>query len=329
MSSTHLKRVLVVIGAYLSAFTITIGMVQAKDNYPNRTVRFVIPHAPAGPADLVARELSHYLSTKWGESVINDNRSGANGSIGAEIVAKAPADGYTLLLTSMGVVAVNPSLNNLKFDPLKDLSPIALVANSSNVLVVSPSLGVKNLQEFLQLVKANPGKMNFGSAGVGTASHLSMELLNQTAGLKMLHVPYKGASPALTDLMSNQVQAFMSGTTGALPYIQSGKLIALAVTSSDNIAILPNVPPIAKTLPGFELGNWYGLFAPAGTPKELVQQISQDVQAILQSPDVKKNLFKSGFEPVPNQTPEQFAQFVKREVDRWSKVVKSSNIQAN
>jgi len=163
--------------------------------------------------------------------------------------------------------------------------------------------------------------MNFGSAGVGTASHLSMELLNQTAGLKMLHVPYKGASPALTDLMSNQIQAFMSGTTGALPYIQSGKLIALGVTSSENIAILPNVPPIAKSLPGFELGNWYGLFAPVGTPKELVQQISQDVQAILQSQDVKKNLFKSGFEPVPNQTPEQFAQFVKREVDRWSKVV--------
>jgi tripartite-type tricarboxylate transporter receptor subunit TctC len=243
----------------------------------------VIPHAPAGPADIVARELSHYLSTKWGESIINDNRSGANGSIGAEIVVKSPPDGHTLLLTSMGVVAVNPTLNNLKFDPLKDLIPIALVANSSNVLVVSPNLGVKNLQEFIQLVKANPQKMNYGSAGVGTASHLSMELFNETAGLKMLHVPYKGASPAVTDLISNQVQAFMSGTTGALSYIQTGKLIALGVTSSQSIEILPSTAPIAKVLPGFELGNWYGLFAPAGTPKEIIQQISQDVQAILQS----------------------------------------------
>ncbi len=329
MINTQLKRVIVILCCILSNLTVVVGGVQAKENFPTRTVRVVIPHAPAGPADTVARELSHYLSSKWGESIINDNRSGANGSIGAEIVAKANPDGYTLLLTSMGVVAVNPSLNNLKFDPLKDLSPIALVANSSNVLVVNPSLGVKNLQEFIQLVKANPQKMNFGSAGVGTASHLSMELFNQTAGLKMLHVPYKGASPAVTDLLSNQIQAFMSGTTGALPYIQAGKLIALGVTSSEMIAILPNVPPIGKTLPGFELGNWYGLFAPAGTSKELVQQISQDVQGILQSSDVKKNLFKSGFEPVPNQTPEQFAAFVKKEVERWSKVVKSSNIQAN
>lgn len=329
MITTQLKQTLVIFCLFLSNVNLITGVAEAKENFPTRTVRVVIPHAPAGPADLVARELSHHLSAKWGESIINDNRSGANGSIGADIVAKATPDGYTLLLTSMGVVAVNPSLNNLKFDPLKDLTPIALVANSSNVLVVSPSLGVKNLQEFIQLVKANPQKMNFGSAGVGTASHLSMELLNQIAGLKMLHVPYKGASPAVTDLISNQVQAFMSGTTGALPYIQSGKLIALGVTSSETIAILPNVPPIGKTLPGFELGNWYGLFAPGGTSKELVQQISQDVQGILQSSEVKKNLFKSGFEPVSNQTPEQFAGFVKKEVERWSRVVKSSNIQAN
>lgn len=301
----------------------------AAENYPQRAVRMVIPHAPAGPADNVARELAVHLSTKWGQSIINDNKSGANGGIGADIVSKANPDGYTLLLTSMGVVAVNPTLNNLKFDTLKDLTPIALIANSSNVLVVPTSLGVKTVQELIQLIKANPNKMNFGSAGVGTASHLAMEMFNQSAGLKMLHIPYKGASPVITDLISNQVQAFMSGMTIALPYIQSGKLIALGVTSPEPVAVLPNVPPIGKVIPGFEISNWYGVFAPAGTSKELALQINQDIVGILQSSEVKKNLFKSGFEPVTNQSPEQFTQFVKREIDRWAKVVKSSNMQAN
>lgn len=300
-----------------------------SQTFPQRSVRIIIPHAPAGPADTVARELAHHLSSQWGQSIINDNKSGANGSIGAELVAKALPDGYTLLLTSMGVVAVNPTLNHLKFDTLKDLAPVALVANSSNVLVVSPSLGVKNVQEFIQLMKNNPQKMNFGSAGVGTASHLSMEIFNQMAGIKMLHVPYKGASPALTDLMGNQVQAFMSGITGALPYIQSGKLIPIGVTSTQTIPFLPNVPPIGKTLPGFELGNWYGLFAPAGTPKAIVQQINQDIRDILQNPEVKKTLFKTGFENVPSLSSDQFTQFVRSEIDKWSKLIKTSNITAN
>jgi len=295
--------------------------------YPERPIRMIVPYSAGGGADNTARVIAQQMSVALGQQVVIDNRPGAAGVIGEEAVAKAAPDGYTVLYDA-SAFAVNPSMRRLSFDPLKDFIPISLVATAANILVVPPNAPYKSVQEFLAYARAHPGKLTFASAGAGSGSHLAGELLNARAGIDLMHVPYKGGAPALTDVMGNQVSAYFGNVASTLSYASTGKLRALAVTSLKRSPGLPDTPTLAESgLPGFEVLEWNGVFVPRGTPPEVVQRLAREVQAAVAEPRVQDKLRHLGLEPVGN-TPQQFGKFVQAEAARWGALVKSRNIKA-
>lgn len=295
--------------------------------YPDRPIRMIVPYSAGGGADNTARVIAQRMSASMGQQVVIDNRPGAAGVIGEEAVAKSTADGYTVLYDA-SAFAVNPSLRKMSFDPLKDLVPISLVATAANILVVPPNAPYKNVKDFIAYAKANPGKLTFASAGAGSGSHLAGELLNAKAGIDLLHVPYKGGAPALTDVMGNQVSAYFGNVASTLNYAKGGKLKALAVTSLKRNPGLPDTPTLAESgLPDFEVLEWNGVWVPRGTPPEVVARLAKEVQEAVADPHVQEKLRQMGLEPVGN-SPQQFGKFVQNEAARWGALVKARNIRA-
>jgi tripartite-type tricarboxylate transporter receptor subunit TctC len=293
--------------------------------YPTRPVRFVVPFAPGGSTDTLARTIGVKLADSLGQQVVVDNRPGANGDIGMMIVAKAPPDGHTILLGYIANLAIAPSLYaKLPFDPVMDYAHITQIATSPNVLTAHQSVPAKGLQELIALAKAKPGAINFASTGVASVGHLTGELLNNLAGMKMTHVPYKGGGQAIIDLLGGHVQVMFSGFSAAMPHIKSGKVRALAVTGIKRSPALAEVSTIAEQgFPGVEATAWYGVLAPAGTPKPVVTRLHGETVRILKLPDVSQRLNGLGFEIV-GSTPEQFGAYIRSEIKKWEKVVKAS-----
>jgi tripartite-type tricarboxylate transporter receptor subunit TctC len=293
--------------------------------YPVKPIKMIVPFPAAGTTDIVARAVGQKLSEALGQQVIIDNRPGAGGNIGSDLVAKAAPDGYTLLMGTVGTHAINASLySKMPFDHVKDFVPITLVAAVPNVLIVNPSVAAKSVQELIALAKAKPGQLSFASSGNGTSIHLSGELFKTMAGVDMVHVPYKGSAPALTDLMGGQVNLMFDNLPSALAHIKAGKLRALAVTSSKRSPALPDVPTISEAgLPGFEASSWFGVFAPAATPKEIIARLSAEIVKVINSAELKERLAAQGAEVVGG-SPEQFAAHIKSETAKWAKVVKAS-----
>jgi tripartite-type tricarboxylate transporter receptor subunit TctC len=298
--------------------------------YPNRPIKLIVPFPAAGTTDILARAVAQKLTESMGQSVVVDNRPGAGGNIGADVVAKSAPDGYTLLMGTVGTHAINPALYaKMPYDHIKDFVPVVLVAGVPNVLVVNPALPVNSVADLIKLAKDKPGSVNFASSGSGTSIHLSGELFKTMAGVDMTHVPYKGSSPALTDLMGGQVQVMFDNLPSSLALIKSGKLRAIAVTSMTRAPALPNVPTLNESgLPGFEASSWFGVLAPAGTPAPVIAKINAEVNKWLQSSDAREKLLAQGAEAAGG-SPEQFAAFIRSESDKWAKVVKASGAKVD
>ncbi|MBX3664805.1 MAG: tripartite tricarboxylate transporter substrate binding protein [Burkholderiales bacterium] len=303
------------------------GAASAAD-YPARPVRFIVPFAPGGNTDVQGRLIAMKLSERWKQQVVVDNRAGAGGTLGVEILAKAPADGYTLALASFGNILVGPSLfPKLPYDPLKDLAPVVLVSQPPGLLVVNPGLPVKNVAELIAYGKANPGKLNYGSAGNGTWNHLFAEHFKALTGVQMTHIPYKGANLAVTDVMSGQIQLSFAPFPAALPQIKSNRLRVLGVTSVQRSPVLPDVPTVAESgLPGYSAATWFAMLAPANTPKPLIDRINRDANAVLALPEVKAAFAADGTEPAGG-TPEQLRESMRSGIAQWGKLVRELGIR--
>jgi tripartite-type tricarboxylate transporter receptor subunit TctC len=297
----------------------------AAQPYPSKPVRFVVPFAPGGSTDTLARALGQKMADSLGQQVVIDNRTGANGNIGMEIVAKSPPDGHTIVLGYIANVAIGPSLyDKLPFDPVRDYEAVTLLATSPNVLVAHSTVQGTNLKEVIALAKAKPGQVNYASASVASVGHLTGELLNQLAGMKMVHVAYKGSGQAVTDLLGGHIQLMFSGFSSVMPHIKSGKLRAIVQTGEKRSPALPDVPTIAESgFPKFEATAWYGVHAPAKTPKPVINRLNAEFVKALKAPDVKERLNALGFELV-GSTPEYYASYIKSEITKWAKVVKAS-----
>jgi len=293
--------------------------------YPDRPVRLVVPFPPGGPTDIVARPLAQSLSNNLGQQVIVDNRGGAGGNIGADAVAKSSADGYTLLMGTVGTHAINPSLyKKLTFDPVRDFSPVSLVAQAAVVLVVHPSLPAKTVNEFIALAKSKPGQITFGSAGSGSPGHLTGELFKDMARVELVHVPYQGSAPAISDLLGAQIHAMFDPIQATLSHVKAGKLRILGVSSSKRSSALPDLPTIAEAgVPGFETTAWWAVFAPAKTPKEMMTKLNTEIVKVIRSPDMNERLRQLNIEPI-GSTPDQLTAFMKTEMEKWSRAVKIS-----
>jgi tripartite-type tricarboxylate transporter receptor subunit TctC len=312
-------------GALVAAVAAAASAQPNLNPYPNRSIRLVVPFPAGGTTDVLARAAAQKLTESLGQAVVVDNRPGAGGNIGAELVAKAAPDGYTLLMGTVGTHAINPSLYpKMPYDHVRDFAPIILVAGVPNVLVINTTLPVNSVQELIAYAKANPGKVNFASSGNGTSIHLSGELFKSMAGVQMTHIPYKGSAPALMDLIGGQVQVMFDNLPSALPQIKAGKLKALAVTSRERAAVLPDVPTLAESgLPGFEASSWFGLLAPAGTPQPVIAKLNGDVAKWLASPEAKEKLLSQGANAAGG-SPADFARHIAAETAKWQKVVKES-----
>ena len=297
--------------------------------YPAKPIRLVVGFAAGGPSDVAARTIAQKLTEKWGQQVIVDIRPGAGGNIASEIVAKAPADGYTLLEPAFAH-AVNPFLySKLPFDTLKDFAPVLLFASIANVLVVHPSIPAQSVKELIAFAKTRPGQLSYGSSGNGTASHLAGELLNLMGGIKIPHIPYKGLAPAHTEVMGGQIGLLFDGIVTGIPAVKAGRLRALAVTTVKRWQGTPDIPTMSEAgLTGFEVNSWYGLIAPAGTPREIIMKLNTEVARSLREPDARERLYSIGAEPM-NNTPEEFAAYINAEMAKWSKVVKTAGIRAD
>lgn len=300
------------------------------DAYPNKPVRWVVPFPPGGGTDLISRTIAAKLNEAWGVQVIADNRPGGGGTLGLGIAAKMPADGYTIVLGQASNVAVAPGLYaKLAYDPVKDLQPITNVIAAPLVIVSHPSFPARNTKELIAYARAKPGAVTFGSPGNGTIGHLSMELLKTSAKINMLHIPYKGATLAITELIGGQIVLYASSMPPALPLISAGKLKALGVTTAKRLAPLPNVPTIAESgVPGYEAVNWYGVFVPAGAPKDIVAKLHADIVRALKLPDVKERFAGEGGDIIAN-TPEEFGAFIRMEIPKWSKVIKDASVKVD
>jgi len=298
----------------------------AAQSYPTRPIRLVVPYPPGGPLDIMARAIGQKLTEAWSQPVVVDNRAGAGGNIGADLVAKSPADGYTLLMGAVATHAINPTLyGKVPYDPIRDFAPVALVAQVPNVLVVNPAVPARTVRELIELARAKPGTLNFGSGSTGSTGHLAGELFNTMAGVKMVHIPYKGGAPAMADLLAGQVQLMFDNLANALPNVKAGRLRALAVTTLARSPAVPDLPTVAESgLPGFDLTTWFGLMVPAATPPEIVARLNAEIVRALAARDLRERLEKMGAEVPINNTPEHFAAFIRSEAAKYAKVVKDS-----
>ena len=294
--------------------------------WPSKPVKIIVPFAAGGTTDVVARQLAAKLQEAWGQTVIVENKAGAGGNIGADAAAKSPPDGYTLLMTSGSIVTANQYMyKNMGFDPTKDLVPITNVASGPQVIVIANGLPPKDLREFIAYAKANPRKINFGSAGIGTQTHLAGENLAYAAGIELVHVPYKGEAAALTDLVGEQIQMVPANFAAALPQIQGGRVRCLAVTSKERHPQLKDCPAAAEVISGFSNDGWWGLMAPAGTPREILDKVQRDAAKILHSPEFKESFAKQGMVPVANK-PEELAAAIREEAKVWEKVIQQRGL---
>lgn len=311
---------------FLSLTLVFLAQLAAAQDYPSKPVRLIVPFPPGGSVDLVARLVGKSLSDALKQPFIVDNKPGASGNIGAEYVAKSPADGYTLLVGSAGVFAANQYLYaNPPFDPQKAFAPIMRIVDQPNILVVSPGFPAKSVKDLIALAKERPGSLTFGSASVGSAQHFSAEVLMQQAGVSMLHVPYKGGAPALTDLMGGQIDVLFDTSPTALPYVKSGKLRALAITSGQRSPLLPDVPTMKEAgLPNYEVVTWTGIAAPAGTPMQIVNQINAAIKNALRG-ELSKRLEETSLIPA-GDSPEAFREFIRKDAENYARLVKSAKI---
>ncbi len=312
--------------ALIAAFVASSVFAQA---YPAKPVRWVIPMPPGGGTDLISRTVAAKLTEAWKLQVVAENRPGAGGTIGMEAVVRSAADGYTVVLGQAANVTVAPSLySRLPYDPLKDLTPVTQVIAPPQVVVSHPSFPVRSIKELIAYARAKPTAITYGSSGNGTIGHLGLEMLKSMAKIEMLHIPYTGASRALTELMGGQIAVYCSSMPPAVPQLKAGRLKALGVTAAKRLGNMPDVPAIAETVPGYEAVNWYGVFLPAGAPRDIVNKLHADVAKVINLPDVKERFASEGGEPVGN-TPEQFASIIRAEIPRWAKVIKEAKIKVD
>ncbi len=302
----------------------------AAETFPARPVRFIVPYPPGGITDILARVIAQNLTAKWGEQVIVDNRAGASGNIGAEIAARATPDGYTILFGNSSIHAINPSLfSKLAFDPIKDFEAVTLVANVTNALLVNPALPARTVQDIVAMAKAKPGQLTFASNSTGSSNHLAGELLKTTAGIDMVHVPYKSAVAASVDIIGGRVTMMFDNLPTAIPHVKAGRLRALATTGSNRSPSLPDAPTMVESgFPGFVLTPWWGVFAPARTPRDIVTKLNADIVAVLKANDVRESFAAQGADIVANSAAD-FARYVKAEMSRWGKIVKDSGAKAD
>jgi tripartite-type tricarboxylate transporter receptor subunit TctC len=297
--------------------------------YPSKPVRIIVPFSPGGATDIVTRILAQKLTEAWGQQVVADNRAGASGNIGAELAAKAPPDGYTLFMTSGSIVAANQHMfKRLNWNPERDLVAITNVASGPQIIAIHPSFPAKNVKELIAVAKAKPGAITFGSAGVGTQTHLAAENFIHSAGINVIHVPYKGEGPAIVDLVAGQIIFVTPNLSAAIGFVQQGRLRALGVTSRKRSSQLPDVPAIAETLPGFENLGWFGLMAPAGTPAAVIEKVYRDTAKALEGADLRKRFDDIGMSPVGNP-PAEFAKAIKEESVRWARIIRERKLEVN
>lgn len=297
-------------------------------SYPNKPIKLMVPFPPAGPADIMARVVAKRMSEGIGQQLVTEIQAGGGGTIALEAVARASADGYTLVIGSLSTLVIGPILNpNVRYDPVKSFTPVSMMAIGSSMLLVNPGVPARNLRELIDLAKAKPGALNFGSNGTGTLPHLAGELFKSMAGVNIVHVPYKGAAPATNDLMGGQIQMIFIVPSGLEPHVRAGKLRAVAVASSKRHAVFPEVPTAAEAgLPGFETYTWFGLSAPPGTPSAVVARLNAEMVQTLAAKEVNETLFKQGLDAGAS-TPEQFAQFIATETTKWSRIIKTAGIK--
>ena len=314
------KRVLL-----LLAFAAALPTANAHAGWPDKPVRMVVPFPPGGNTDVVARMLAPRLSEEYGQQFIVDNRGGAGGTVGAEIVARAIPDGYTIIVVA-STYASSAALYKLSYDPVKGIAPVSVITTGPLVLAINLSVKATNLKEFIELARARPGALNFGSSGTGSVPHLAIELLRQMSRTDMVHVPYKGDTPALLDLLGGQIQLFSSAPLVLVPQITAGKVRGLAVTTEQRSPVMPDLPTVGEVVPGYSATTWFGMWAPAGMPREIVARLNQSIARIVKQPDVQARLRADGMEPA-HFTPEEFTRFIAAEIAKWSKVVKTGNIK--
>ena len=312
-----------------------VSPAQAQTPWPSKPVRIVVPFAPGGTTDILARAVAPELTKAFGQTFFVENKAGAGGNLGADVVAKSPADGYTLLMGTVGTHGINKALyDKMPFDPVKDFAPITLVAAVPNVMIMNTEkargMGINNVMDFIKYAKAHPAQLNMASSGNGTSIHLAGELFKSMSGTFMLHFPYRGSSPALLDMLAGNMDVMFDNLPSSMPHIKSGKLKALAVTSSQRSAALPDVPTIeeAGKLKGFEASSWFGLLAPAGTPNDVVQRIQQETAKALNTPAIKEKMLAQGAIPSGN-TPQEFAKLIDSEIRKWAQVVKASGAKVD
>jgi tripartite-type tricarboxylate transporter receptor subunit TctC len=293
--------------------------------FPTKPLRMVVPFAPGGPTDIVGRAISQRLTESFGQTVVVDNRAGAGGVVGADLVAKSPPDGYTLLLCSTGAMAINPSLMpNMPYDAVREFAPLSLVVTIPYLLLVSAGSPMQSVKDLIAAAKAKPGQINYGSAGIGSTSHLAGELFKSMAKIDIVHVPYKGSAPAATDLIGGQLQTMFDAVAVALPLVRGGKLRALGISTTKRSALVPDVPTIAESgVPGYEVATWHGICAPAGTPPAVVATLNRGIVAAVNQPDTRQRLVGIGADVV-GSTPEEFGRFMRSELAKWSRIVKQS-----
>lgn len=299
----------------------------AAQAYPAKSIRFIVPFPPGGGNDTIARLIGQKLTAATGQQVLVDNRPGAGGAIGAEAAAKSPADGYTMFLAGVATHGINPNLRRkIPYDPLRDFDAVSLIASAPLLVVVHPSLPIKSVKQLVALAKARPGQINYASNGAGGSSHLAVELFDMMSGTKMTHIPYKGLAPALTDLLSGEVQVMFSSAVAMLPQVKAGKLRAIAMTGARRSPAIPDIPTVAEAgVPGYETGSWYGIVVPAGTPRAAIDRLSKEIIAIVRAPEITSRLNDEAVIPV-GSTPAEFSTHIRNELTRWAKTIKQAGL---
>jgi tripartite-type tricarboxylate transporter receptor subunit TctC len=321
------RRTLLSSAVALAAPALWHGTAAAADPYPTKVITIVVPQAPGGANDVIGRALAQKLAATMGANVIVENRQGAGGNLGTSYVARQPKDGYTLLLNAQSVQTINPFLyRKVPFDPVKDFDPVMVVGVAPYMLAINNMLPARNLRELVALAKAQPGKLNYASAGNGTVNHMLGEMLKTAAGIDIVHVPYKGAAAAATDVIGGQAQMAFGSIAGLLPFVKSGQLRAIGVCTEKRTQLAPELPTLAETLPGLYANAWYGLFVPAGTPREIVNKLHDEIARLMDAPDMKERLAGLGVEPAPG-TPDQLAALMRDDLVRWARIVKDSGAQ--